>query len=178
MIKETSVIKYNEDTGEVYYSKLENSQSKLWADGKGAILKPRNYHCKIYQDVKLYDIINDKQDLLRTYILMEHIYKNTNIIYIQKSKTIFRPATIEDISTILDIRIRSTKEYINRMKEKGIIAEITTKIQNEEYTAYIFNPVYINTCKYISNQTYLLFKPYLDKYFPQWIIDKYSELKS
>ena len=176
MKKQIIVTKFDEETGEVYSNSQTDYKSKLWVDGKGAIIKPRNYHYTLYQDTKLCDIIKDKNDLFKTYILVEHIYKNTNIIYIKTSKTVYKPASIEDMSSILDISVRRTKEYIKRMIDIGIIARITLEIKDKEYVSYAFNPVFVNSCKYINNTLYLLFKPYIDKCCPQWIIDKYEEM--
>lgn len=176
MRKQVSVVKFNEDTGEVYSSNVVDYKSKLWVDGKGAMIRPREYHYTLYQNSKLCDIIEDRNDLFKTYMLIEHIYKNTNIIYVQTSKTVYKPATVEDMSNLLDISVRRTKEYLKRMSDLGIIAKLTLEIKDKEYISYAFNPVFVNSCRYINNTLYLLFKPYVDKYCPDWIIEKYEEL--
>lgn len=176
MIKKVSTIRYNEDTGEVYSEGIKSYKSKLWIDGKGAMLKPRTYHKKIYSDIKLSEIIKEKSDLLKTYILVDSIYKDTNTIYVRTSKNNFRPANILDISKLFGITEKKTREYLRRMIKAGIIGELVLKIKDEEYTSYVFNPIYINSSKYISNDIYILFKPYLDKYFPDWIREKYIEI--
>ena len=175
IIKQISSISFNEDNGEVYYDCTKTYESKLWKEGKGAILKPNNYMNKMYRTNKLFEIIKNKRDLLNTYILTEYIYKDTNIIY-YIDENINRIATIKDISTIIDLCEKRTKEYLNRMIDLGIIAEISTIIKNKKYKSYIFNPLYVNSCRYINNTTYLLFKNYLDKYFPDWIKNNYIEI--
>lgn len=176
MIKKTIVTQFNETTGEIYSQKEKNSKSLLWKDGCGAILKPRNYHYKVYQDIKLSTVIENKSDLLKVYILTEYIYKNTNMIYVPTKSSSFRPANIEDLSKILNLCNSRIKKFISRMKKIGILAELVMEIKDLKYTIYVFNPVYINSCKYISNELYLLFKPFLDTYFPNWIKEKYLEL--
>jgi hypothetical protein len=176
MIKKTIVTRFDETTGVVYSEKIQNIKSVLWKDDKGAILKPRNYHNKFYQDTKLSEIIENKSDLLKIYILTEHIYKNTNMIYVKTKNNSFRPADINDLSGILELCDERVKKFIRKMKNIGIIAELTVEIKKFKYSVFVFNPIYINSCKYISNELYLLFKPYLDEYFPEWIKDKYDEL--
>ena len=62
------------------------------------------------------------------------------------------------------------------MVNQGIIAKSTIEIKNEKIISYIFNPVYINSCRFINASIYFLFKPYLDKYFPEWIQKQYDIL--
>ena len=172
LIKQINVLNINEETGEVYSEKTKNIKSKLWVDGKGAMIKYRNYHITLYQDMKLSDYIKDKNDLLRTYILIENIYKNTNIIYVSKDNVSPKPADIKEISIMIGLCERRTKEYIKRMIDIGIIGQIKIKIKDIEYTTYAFNPVFVNSCKYIDETLYLLFKPYVEKYCPLWIREK------
>lgn len=176
MIKKTIITKFDENTGVIYSEQVKNTKNLLWKDDKGAILKPRNYHNKFYQDAKLSEIIENKSDLLRVYMLTEYIYKNTNMIYVKTKSNSFRPADLEDLSKILNLCERRTKEFLRKIRNMGILAELTIEIKNLKYSVFVFNPIYINSCKYISNELYLLFKPYLDEYFPDWIKDKYIEL--
>ena len=178
IIKQINVTKFDEITGEVFSDTTKQSNSKLWIDGKGAIIKHKTYHKKIYSDIRLCDYISDKADLLKTYILVEYIYKNTNIIQVSANSRNIRPATDEDIANILEISTKKSREYLRRMIKKGILGELILRINDEEYKSYVFNPIFVNSCKYISNEIYLLFKPYLDKYFPQWIKDKYQQINN
>jgi hypothetical protein len=176
LIKCITTTRIDENTGEIISESSREYKSRLWVDGKGAKIKTKNYHCTLYQDAKLSSIINDKNDLLKTYLLIENIYKDTNIIYIQKSSRNWKPANIEDISHIIGVNTRRTKEYIKRMIDVGILSEIILKIKDIEYISYVFNPVYVNSCRYINNTLYLLFKPYVDKHCPEWIKKKYEEM--
>lgn len=176
MVKQIHVVNINEDTGEVYSEKTKNIKSKLWVDGKGAMIKCRNYHVTLYQDMKLSDYIKDRGDLFKAYLLIEHIYKDTNIIYTQNDGRSPRPATLKDISEIIGVCEKRTKTYLNKMIGIGLIGEIKLKIKDIEYTTYAFNPVFVNSCKYIDDTLYLLFKPYVDKHCPAWIREKYEAL--
>lgn len=175
MIKEEHSVLVDENTGEIYREELKQNYSKLWKDGKGYMLKHRNYHIKYYEDVYLSDIITDNGDLFKTYRLVEYIFKNTNVIYNRKHGRIRSPAQIEDIAEILSISVKRARAYMTRMKDMGIIAEITLEIHKMKYKSYVFNPVYVNSCKYISNELYILFKPYLDSCIPNWAKMKYLE---
>lgn len=176
MKKQISTIGYDENTGEVFYNLTEIKENNLWKDGKGAITKNNNAHNKLYNKTKLSDIIKDKRDLLSTYLCMENIFSNTNIIYKRVGNVYYRPASIEDISEIIGLDLKRTKTYLNKMVNQGIIAKSTIEIKNEKIISYIFNPVYINSCRFINASIYFLFKPYLDKYFPEWIQKQYDIL--
>lgn len=141
----------------------------LWKNNKGAILKPREYHNKIYHDIKISKLSKNKNYILYLYMLSESIYKNTNIIYIDN-----KPANINSISKFIKASTRKTKEFIKEMEEKNIIKNINIYIDNENNNVFVFNPVYINSCKYIGLELYLAFKEDLDKILPKWIIEKYK----
>lgn len=177
MIHQVTYAQLDEQTGEIYSYHTKSAKSSIWKENAGGMIKQRNYTVKLYKDAKISELVGDKTDTFKTYLLMENIYKDTNIIYIQKSSTIFMPATIEDIAILLDLSLRKTKEYMKRMIAIGLIAGIKVRIGNESYHAFAFNPVYVNSSKYINRELYYLFKPYLDKYFPQWVKDKYKEWK-
>jgi hypothetical protein len=175
LIKQVLTTRIDEDTGEVLSERKNEYKSKIWQDGKGAMIKFRNYHKKLYSDIRLCDVIENKPDLFKTYFLVENIYKDTNIVYCRKSKTVFKPATEKDIANMFGITEKKTKEYLSRVSKLGVIAKITVDIDNVKYISYAFNPVFVNSCKYINNTLYLLFKPYVDNYCPEWIKQKYEE---
>lgn len=176
MTRQISVMDFNENTGEIFFNSTKNKPYKIWKENVGAMIKCRNRHKKIYNDYKLCDIIEDKNDLLKTYILMEYIY-NDNIIYINVKNKTYKPATSLDISEILGITEKTAKEYLNRMIKRGILGKIVVELNDEnKYDSYAFNPVFVNSCKYIKKDLYLLFKDYIDKYLPDWIKQKYLEI--
>ena len=175
MIKQVSAVKVDEENGEVISYSVKSYNSKLWKDGKGAILNPGKYANKVYSKTKLFQLIEDERDLINTYMLIEHIYKDTNIIYC-RTDGIDSPASIINIANIIGLCPKRTKAYLHRMKNLGVIAELKLVIEQKEYISYVFNPVYVNSCRYINNTLYMLFKPYLDEYFPEWIKDNYNKM--
>lgn len=165
------------ETGEIIKEQEKDYYSRVWKDGKGAMIKIRNNHNKFYHDIKLSNVIKDRQDFMRVHLLAENIYKDTNIIYIREGKN-FRIADLEDISSVLELRIRSTKEFLDRMRIIGVIAELTLRIKDTVQISYVFNPMFINSSKFISNELYLLFKNHIDTSLPQWLKDKYKEMNN
>lgn len=63
------------------------------------------------------------------------------------------------------------------MVKLGVMGKITITIGDTKYHSYAFNPIYINTQKFITSDIYFLFKPYLDKEFPYWAKQAYEELQ-
>ena len=178
MIKKTIEVRLDDSTGAVVGEAEKEYKIKSWKDNKGAMVNYNKYHIKMYKNDRLVDEINNRNDLLKTYILTEKIYKDTNIIYYKKDGVLVRPATIEDISEMIDVNTRGTKEYLKRMMDKGIIAELTIETKNTKSSSYVFNPVYVNSMRYINTFVYSLFKPDIDNYLPQEFIEKYALLEN
>lgn len=140
----------------------------LWKNN-GAMLRPREYHSKFRQDIKLSDIVDNKKYLLYIYILSEHIYKNTNVISIDG-----KFANLENIAEVLKLSTRKAKDFLKFAESKQIIKQMNNVVDCKKKGFYAFNPVYVNSCKYIDIDLYLTFKDTLDDLFPNWIVDKYT----
>lgn len=166
---------YNPENGNCYGDYLSTNQQKVWKDGCGAILSPSDTHIKMYSARPLSDVITNDADLAKTMRLISHIYKKSNIIYIQRTARRFDPAEADDIANILGISKRSAYEYLARMVSAGILGKIAVTIADYKYHAYAFNPYYVNSQKYINVNIYYLFKPYLDTVFPEWVKQAYAE---
>jgi hypothetical protein len=41
--------------------------------------------------------------------------------------------------------------------------------------SYVFNPVFVNSCRYVSPDLYLTFQRYIDEVLPDWMRKKYAE---
>lgn len=179
MIKQTNICFIDEGTGEVISEStksIKSAKSYIYDKDKGIMVKQRSYYRKIYADTGLEQIVRDDSDLLKLYKLIGKIYKNTNIIYYQASESIYLPAGFKEISEqILGLSLRKTKEFMKRMISLGIIGSLLVTIGECKYNAFAFNPVYVSSNKYVNKELYFLFKPYLDKYIPQWAKDRLEE---
>jgi len=79
---------------------------------------------------------------------------------------------------MLDITPKKAREYLSRMIRIGVLGKLTVKVGDVEYSSYAFNSIFVNSTRYVNNTLYLLFKPFCDKYFPDWMKEKYEELNS
>jgi hypothetical protein len=157
-------------TGEIYSEKVEYFTNKLWKDGKGGMLMPRNGHKKIYGIVKLTDVVKDKGDRANILVLLDNIYKDTNKICAGR-----KIAGIPDIAGMLNLREDRAKRFLGRMMKIGIIAKMTVEVAGTTSVSWVFNPVFVNSCRYVSPDLYLTFQKYIDEVLPDWMRRKYAE---
>jgi hypothetical protein len=158
------------ETGEVYKDRSEYRTNKLWRDGKGGMIFPRNSHKKIYGIVKLTDVVREKSDRANILVLLDYIYRETNKICVGN-----RIAGISDIGRILGLSPDRTKRFLWRMNKLGVIAKMTVEVAGTVSVSYVFNPVFVNSCRYVSPDLYLTFKKYIDEVLPEWMRQKYAE---
>lgn len=169
-VKKTYII--NEETGAVHSVKEESITSRLWNDKiSGGIINCRNHHKKFYSNRKLSELELSDADLLKTFKLSEYIVKNTNIIGRRKGSSF---GSVRDISLLLGISEKKTREYLSRAIKKNIIAKITVNLSTCSKECYAFNPIFINSCKYVPPVIYKAFQSQMEDILPDWMKDKYS----
>ena len=167
------VVDIDTDTGQVYKDKTIKF-SNFNAD-KGYLFKAKNQGVKTFADVKLSEQVKNDFDFLRCHKLAEHIYKDTNMISI-RHKTDIRAADVEDISNIINLSVKKTREFLSRMRKAHIIAEREDKVGDMISVKYYFNPLFFCSSKYLSPDLYFLFQESLDVYIPGWAKAKFHEL--
>lgn len=153
-----------------------NQQFIIFDNQKGYLFRAKNNFVKVFEDIKLSEIIKDKKDFMQCHILAENIYRDTNMIAFRVNARRIRAADIEDISIILDISYRKAREFLNRMKKLHIIAERVDQIGDTVSSKYYFNPLYFCSKKYLAPDLYFLFQESLDCYLKPWVIAKFHEV--
>lgn len=164
----------NKDTGEIIHAKFNDFNP--FDDKKGYLFRTKNFSTKQYQDIKLSEVIKDKQDFMRMHLLAENIFKDTNTIMVRESKRKVRYAAIKDISEMIDLCERNTIQFLNRMVKLEILAEDITLVGETSVTKYVVNPLFFNSSKYISAELYFKFQVSLDYYLPDWVVRTYHEI--
>lgn len=162
------------DTGELFNEK--KSTFNPFPSDKGLLFRSRNAYRKSYQDIKLSNVILNRFDYMRVHLLAELMYKDTNAIAIRISDRKIRMADIEDISNIIKLTIKKTREFINRMKKLHVIAERVDNVGETTMTKYLLNPLFFSTSKYLNPDLYFLFQESLDKHIPKWAITRFHEI--
>jgi hypothetical protein len=158
------------ETGEVYSDKSEYFKNKLWADGKGGMILPRNAHKKVYGLFKLTDVVKNDGDRAKVLVLLDHIYGDTNKICVGK-----RLAGVADIGEMLGLGEERARKFLRKMNNLGVIAKMTVEVAGTVSVSYVFNPVFVNSCRYVSPDLYLTFQKYIDEVLPEWMRRKYAE---
>jgi hypothetical protein len=172
MIQRTTSI--DEDTGEIL--RETSKRFNVFDADKGYLFWANAHQRRSYNKVKLSDAISDTLDFARVHLLAENIYKDTNTIMVRVSSTVVRVADIEDISAMIRLSPKRTKECLYRMLKLHVLAERTDRIGDIVQTKYVLNPIFFNSKKYISSDLYFLFQETLDCYLPTWVIVKFHEI--
>lgn len=171
MIKETRMI--NENTGEYFNSRYRKFEV---FDNRGYLLWAKKSGRKQFTDIKLTDVVGIGEDFRRVHILAELIYKETNTIMLRENSRKVRVADLEDISKIIGLNIRRTKEFLNRMVTKHVIARRTDVVGDLVSEKYLFNPLFFMCSKRLSADLYFLFKESLDCYLPAYVTEEFHRI--
>lgn len=171
LIKETRYT--DEQTGET--SLLYKQKFEIF-DERGYLLWAKKYSHKQFNDIKLSDEIGKGDDFRRIHVLAEELYKDTNTIMVRENSRTVRVADIEDISTMISLNIRRTKEFINRMIAKHIMARRVDTVGCIVSEKFLLNPLFFFCGKRLSADLYFLFQESLDCYLPKWVTRKFHEI--
>lgn len=147
----------------------------IFDNEKGYLFRNQAYYYKGFKlENKLSDIVTDFNDLGRLLVLAEHTYADTNMIAYYKNKKYY-PAGIKEISEMIKLCERNTKDFLKRMMDLGIIAKAIINTNEQIEVQYYLNPLYFISSKYLSPGLYMLFRKQLDKVLPAWVIQKFNE---
>lgn len=171
MIKDTRYI--NEDTGQVFESRYRKFQI---FNNDGYLLWAKKAGRKQFNDIKLTDILGKGEDFRRVHILAELIYKETNTIMLRENTRKVRIADLEDISKIIGLNIRRTREFLNRMIAKHVLAKRIDRVGDLLSEKYLFNPLFFMCAKRLSADLYFLFKESLDCYLPSYVVNEFHRI--
>lgn len=172
-----SVVNMN-DHGEIINKKV--TKIKIWDESKGLLWRAKNNSTKMFEDIKLSEIITNKNEYANIHLLAEKIYKQTNAIMVRVSKTKVQFATIDDISDIIGVGIQNTRRFINKMIRLKIIAKRVDKIGKRIEEKYLINPLFFSSSKYLSADLYFSFRSSLDSYLTDWqkqLFHEYGNIK-
>lgn len=147
----------------------------IFDNEKGYLFKNRSYYFKGFKvDNRLSDKVSDFADIGRLHVLAENTYANTNMIAYYKNKKYY-PAGIKEISEMIRLCERNTKDFVKKMIDLGIMAKAIVNSNEQIDVQYYLNPLYFLSSKYLSPGLYMLFRKQLDEHLPQWVINKFNE---
>ena len=129
-------------------------------------------HVKLYNGHELSGRIESRDDYLKTHMLIEHVVRKTNRIGKPNKKGF---ADESDIAQILGIVEKRAREYLARMQKARVLAKIITETGGSVQISYAFNPVFVNSTKYVPLDLYVAFRDDIDEVIPGWMKDKYKE---
>jgi len=154
---------------------IKDFKYTIFDNEKGYLFKNRSYYFKGFKvDNRLSDKVSDFADIGRLHVLAENTYADTNMIAYYKNKKYY-PAGIKEISEMIRLCERNTKDFVKRMINLGIMAKAIVNSNKQIDVQYYLNPLYFLSSKYLSPGLYMLFKKQLDEHLPQWVINKFNE---
>jgi hypothetical protein len=156
-----------DDTGVVV--KEQNYEFKIFDDKKGYLFRSNSNFIKGYQGIRLSEVINSKADFANMHILAEHLYRDTNMIGIYKSRK-YHPATIPEIAEIVGLTPRHAREFLIRMIDIGVVMFNQTICADKAEIRYFANPLYFMTSKWLSAELYMMFRHELDMHLTPTVI--------
>lgn len=168
-IRRTTII--DEDGVEIH---RKDYKYCIFDNDKGYLFKNKAYYVKGYQDMRLSDAVKNKGDYANMHLLAEHLYKDTNMIAIYRSKK-YHPANIRDMCKMLNMCEKRFKQFLDRMIKIGIIARAEIITKDSVQVQYHVNPLYFNTSKYLSPALYMMFRKQIDDHLPEWVIRRFNE---
>lgn len=114
----------------------------------------RNIPIKMFSRSIRSELINELTDVELGRLMKLIIYIGEDNILKKRNSDGMISLTKEDIGSILDLKDRATREYLNKLCEKNIIRKI--KYCGEE--SYVVNPIYFLRGKWMSECTSYSFK--------------------
>jgi hypothetical protein len=147
---------------------------RIWDDEKGYLFQSKDYFVKQFLDIKLSEYIKDKNDYANLHILAENIFRDTNMIAV-KSRNVARPANVYDISSLIGICERRTREFLDRTMQKGLIAKTIVNTEERIETQYYLSPLFFMSNKYLGPFLFMMFRQQLKPYLKEWAWKALSE---
>ena len=154
---------------------IKDFKYTIFDNEKGYLFKNRSYYFKGFKvDNRLSDKVSDFADIGRLHVLAENTYADTNMIAYYKNKKYY-PAGIKEMSEMIRLCERNTKDFVKRMIDLGIMAKAIVNSNEQIDIQYYLNPLYFLSSKYLNPGLYMLFRKQLDEHLPQWVINKFNE---
>jgi len=170
MIKRSQLI--DDETGLIVST--NDFKYTIFDNDKGYLFGTKKAYIKSYQGIKLSSVISNKADYANMHLLGENLYKDTSMIAVKRNRKVY-PAEVKEMSQIIGLNERYTKEFVQRMMELGVIAKLVINTKETIQVQYHANPLYFTSSKYISPALYMMFRKQLDEHLPAWAIQRFNE---
>ena len=164
------------DSGEVLSKKEQVQNYRYFDQEKGYLFQPNRDSIKTFPGCGLPDDLTETETA-RLYRLSLTIHKDSNLLC-YTSRNAAKPMNTSKIAAYLRLSPRRTALFLQRMIQRRIIGRVKVKIGNSQETQYYLNPIYFFAGKWLNVNLYFLFRRDLDKMLPQYVIQKFGEMRS
>ena len=164
------------ESGQVL-SKSEQLQNYKYFDPeKGYLFQLNRDSIKTFPGCGLPEDLTESETA-RLYRLSLAMHKDSNLLC-YTSRNTAKPMNTSKIAAYLRLSPRRTALFLQRMIQRRIIGRVKVKIGNSQETQYYINPIYFFCGKWLNVNLYFLFRRDLDKMLPQYVIQKFGEMRS
>lgn len=164
------------ESGQVL-SKSEQLQNYKYFDPeKGYLFQPNRDSIKTFPGCGLPDDLTETETA-RLYRLSLVMHKDSNLLC-YTSRNAAKPMNTAKIAGYLRLSPRRTALFLQNMIHRHIIGRVRVRIGNSQETQYYINPIYFFCGKWLNVNLYFLFRRDLDKVLPQYVIQKFGEMRS
>lgn len=165
---------WDDDTGEMLARK-ERVFPARFDEEKGYLLWHRKDFARSFMDVE-FPAGMTMDDIGRMTLLAKRIWSQTNMLGYRGNGGV-RPYGIEQIGQVIKCGPRQARRFLDRMIRLGLMARVKVKVSAKEETQWYINPVYFFSCNRLSLNLYLIFREQLDAVLPDWVKQKYGQVR-
>lgn len=159
MIKQTKIIQ--PDTGEIVLDATERLEAFMYKEGRGYLF--------INNQNKVYSLVNpglpsavSLNDTSYLTLLSRHLDSNNMLLSPKHGQL---PMTTDQMAGTIRISVRRTYDFIKRMIAAGVMVKADG--------VYYINPLYFTRSRYLSADTFRIFRNELDPHIPEWAKRRY-----
>lgn len=173
LVKRTQYI--NEETGEVQAEKVQHIAA-AFDDEKGYLFWARKNFAKSFVGVDFPESMTMKErGQMAT--LAKKMYSTTNMLGYRGNGGV-KAYTVEQIGRIIGLKPYQANTFLRKMMKVGMIAKVIVSVGENRVTQYYINPIYFFGSNRIPLNLYLIFQKQLDEVMPDWVKNRYGQLKA
>lgn len=140
-------------------------------EGRGYNFKYKSAYTKTYTEIELPKEFTDSE-CGKLYRLSKKIYSNSNLLA-RRSNSEIVPLSMQDIIEQVGVHRSNFYPFWGKVEKYRIIKLID--IGGMKF--YCFNPLFFNATQYMPLYVYEAFKEELKDEMPEWVHERYAELK-
>lgn len=165
-------ITYNRKTGEVTAQSLKHLDD-LFDDERGYLFWSRKKQARIFPAIE-FPTEMTVLDIGRMTILAKYAWSKSNMLGCRRNGGL-KAYSAEELGALVDLKPRQARNFIKKMIQLEIIADVDVEIGGVREKHYYLNPLYYFNSRRISLELYTIFHKQLDPYLPDWVKERFGQ---